>query len=898
MIGAVITNSTQALVKFSRLVLLDFARMSSSHMTGQSLQTKNNAYAYEITAIGFLCRVTHARKVYLPPVMSWQSRAVICHYCRGEGHVKKDCAKKKASDARIICYNCNEAGHIKRDCPHPPRPRGQTGAGNVPTGVSAVSRSPAAPVGRSGVRSGTERQGERGNELRGRGSRRSAGRGGAGLEGVHAWIGTGLEGRLSGIGAGLEGAHARNGRWEELRGRGSRRSAGRDGAGLEGGRAWIGTGLEGRLSGIGTGLEGAHARNGRWKHTRSGTVLDEKCSGNGTELECSKKGAADLGGGCASNGVPLGERHTSGDMEPGGSSTGVSGVKVVIDLTSVQAENGGGEWKTDVHEGEGRGQKRLDSGWSEVPCSSIKILSIPAQHDMKLENVSIDCGKAETECGGAAGKDATCSDEHSNVKSKALDREVEDSSQWHEVVEGKSTGHKQPALPCKKVDRHVEEQSLPAPLLDIGRESVLDGSGDQEWPLLAGEPEKDSGGGGFAQGWPSPSDAAKKDLQRPSPSDAAEKDLAAGHEWSSPKKSHASGYDQEWPTPLDAAKKNGASVLDQEWPCLSVGHKKKRTAGSRLEGPCPSGKSYGSEFSQRGPYPSEERSRWSHSSEDRSSAGKKQPLPTFVDTHCHLEYVFERYEHQGTFASFKTEHNYPRNFDSCIASFCDPAAFSSLGIWSQLLSEGGSSGVWASFGIHPHNAKYYSGDLEEKLLKCIEHERCVAFGEIGLDYGPHSPSPPGMQKDILAHQLQLGVALGKPLVLHCRDAEDDLLRILSAHVPSEWKIHLHCFTGKPNDAFRFLNHYPNLYVGVTGSVTYETAYNVRNIAQRVSLERLLVETDAPYNTPRNLPRAGRCRYSHPAHAYYVAKEIANLKGVELWEVLRQIRENTRKLYSV
>jgi TatD DNase family protein len=283
---------------------------------------------------------------------------------------------------------------------------------------------------------------------------------------------------------------------------------------------------------------------------------------------------------------------------------------------------------------------------------------------------------------------------------------------------------------------------------------------------------------------------------------------------------------------------------------------------------------------------------------ERRNPGLKQPLPPFVDTHCHLEYVFERYEHRGSFNSFKSEYNYPRNFDGCIASFCDPAAFSSLGIWPDLLSEA-NSGVWASFGIHPHNSKYYhTQDLEEKVLKSIEHEKCVAFGEIGLDYGLHSPSSPEVQRTVLTRQLQLGVLLGKPLVLHCRDAEDDLFRILSDQVPSDWKIHLHCFTGKLGAAFQFLEHYQNLYVGVTGSVTNDRAYNVRSIAQKVPLERLLVETDAPYNTPRNLPRAGRCRFSHPAHAYYVAKEIANLKIMELREVLQHLRENTTKLYGI
>ena len=284
----------------------------------------------------------------------------------------------------------------------------------------------------------------------------------------------------------------------------------------------------------------------------------------------------------------------------------------------------------------------------------------------------------------------------------------------------------------------------------------------------------------------------------------------------------------------------------------------------------------------------------------KSKGEQKGTLPPFVDTHCHLEYVFEKYRHRSSFSTFAANWNYPENFEGCIASFCDPAAFSSFGLWNDLLSEPGSK-VWASFGIHPHNAKYFNSEgLEGKLLKCLGHERCVALGEIGLDYGPNSASDPKTQREVLTHQLKLAVQLRKPLVLHCRDAEEELLEILKVNVPSEWKIHLHCYTGTYSIAQAYLDHYPNLYLGVTGNVTFDTFTKVHEVVRRVPLERLLVETDAPYNTPRNLPgaEAARCKFSHPAHAYYVAKEIASLKGVELSEALRVLRENTRKMYNI
>ena len=288
----------------------------------------------------------------------------------------------------------------------------------------------------------------------------------------------------------------------------------------------------------------------------------------------------------------------------------------------------------------------------------------------------------------------------------------------------------------------------------------------------------------------------------------------------------------------------------------------------------------------------------SSGSEHEKRSRKLSHFPPFIDTHCHLDYVFERYHHRGTFNDFANRYNYPTNFEGCISTFCDPAAFSSLGSWRDLLSE---PNVWGAFGIHPHNAKYFhTNGLVDKLLEGLQHPKCVAFGEIGLDYSDHSPSEPQTQREILRHQLQLVIPFGKPLILHCRDAEQDLFQILTESLPQEWFIHLHCFTGELHVALQFMEQFPNLYLGVCGNVTNLKQVNVRSVmgSASIPLERLLIETDAPYHLPYNLPRADRCRNSHPAHAFYVAKEIAYLRRTDLSEVLKIIRTNTQTLYGV
>ena len=270
---------------------------------------------------------------------------------------------------------------------------------------------------------------------------------------------------------------------------------------------------------------------------------------------------------------------------------------------------------------------------------------------------------------------------------------------------------------------------------------------------------------------------------------------------------------------------------------------------------------------------------------------------TFIDTHCHVEYVFERFKHQGTFADFMARHSYPENYEGCITTFCDPTAFSpSFGIWQSLLSE---QNVWGTFGTHPHNAKYYhSSSLEEKMLNCLTHPKCVAFGEIGLDYSEHSPSDPAVQKEVLARQLQVAVGLNKPIVLHCRNAEDDLLTLLSSSVPHLWHLHLHCFTGSPEMAKEFLGTFPNLYIGICGNVTYEST-SVQAIAATVPLERMLLETDAPYMVPRNLPKQlQKYKFCHPSLAFYTAKQIAKIRHTSIEDVLTHMRDNTRAVYGI
>ncbi|XP_003383631.1 PREDICTED: uncharacterized protein LOC100631814 [Amphimedon queenslandica] len=274
-------------------------------------------------------------------------------------------------------------------------------------------------------------------------------------------------------------------------------------------------------------------------------------------------------------------------------------------------------------------------------------------------------------------------------------------------------------------------------------------------------------------------------------------------------------------------------------------------------------------------------------------------LPRYLDTHCHVEYLLERHR-LSSYADMSLKFCYPSNFDGCITSFCDPAAFSSFGCYRELLEE---DKIWASFGMHPRHARSFSPLLEERLLECLAHPKCIALGEIGLDFSGHSlkQSNKAEQKKLVNHLLQYAQVYSKPLILHCRDAEEDLYEILCNALPRDWFIHLHCYTGSVEMALKFVDKFPNLYIGLTGHVTQFKFKDARSIARDFSLDRLLIETDSPYMMPFSM-RPGRSlrglKWTHPPMAVCVAEEIGRLRDCITEEVLTVTRRNAQTLYGI
>ncbi|KAK7054847.1 hypothetical protein VNI00_003310 [Paramarasmius palmivorus] len=300
-----------------------------------------------------------------------------------------------------------------------------------------------------------------------------------------------------------------------------------------------------------------------------------------------------------------------------------------------------------------------------------------------------------------------------------------------------------------------------------------------------------------------------------------------------------------------------------------------------------------------------------------------QPI---VDTHTHLASTFEFYRRKYKSGQYENVYDFVRavyegkKVEAIVDVWCEAPV---QPLWKEFadsaLSEEdrktkwGGLEYWFVMGVHPHEAKLYTDDVD---LEAMKHPRCVGWGEIGLDYH-YDLSPREIQQTVFTRQLEHAVKLGKPLTIHTREAEDDTERILKEIVPKDHRIHIHCFTDSPDFAHRLLDHFPNLYIGITGVVTFATNLNTAEAVRRMGPSglRILLETDAPYMVPSNIyssiPTLGGSRLplSHSAMIPWTTDFVAGIfngkdqdgdaaQVCDSETVLKVGRENARKMYGV
>ena len=210
------------------------------------------------------------------------------------------------------------------------------------------------------------------------------------------------------------------------------------------------------------------------------------------------------------------------------------------------------------------------------------------------------------------------------------------------------------------------------------------------------------------------------------------------------------------------------------------------------------------------------------------------------------------------------------------------------------LAAGQPGRLFGAAGVHPHHGATFDGASLVALRRLTAHPACVAVGEIGLDYH-YDFSPREAQRYAFAAQLDLARERDLPVILHCREAFDDLFAILSDHPvagddgPGGV---LHCFTGDAEQARRAVDM--GLRIGVAGMITFKKADALRQALAEVPLERLVVETDAPYLAPH--PHRGR--RNEPAFTVHTALALAQLRGVSAEQMMAITTENARRLFRL
>ncbi|NLX88202.1 MAG: TatD family hydrolase [Syntrophomonadaceae bacterium] len=199
--------------------------------------------------------------------------------------------------------------------------------------------------------------------------------------------------------------------------------------------------------------------------------------------------------------------------------------------------------------------------------------------------------------------------------------------------------------------------------------------------------------------------------------------------------------------------------------------------------------------------------------------------------------------------------------------------------------------VYAVVGVHPHDAKTLNADIISKLYALARDPRVVAIGETGLDYY-RDLSPRDIQRQAFVEQIKIAAELNKPIVIHDRDAHQEVLDIIKKEKAGRNQGVMHCYSGHLPLAIELMKE--GFYISFAGPLTYKNARKTVEVASRITLDRILIETDCPYLTPEPL----RGKRNEPAHVVYVAQKLAQLRQKSLAEIAYQTSLNACRVFNL
>lgn len=254
-----------------------------------------------------------------------------------------------------------------------------------------------------------------------------------------------------------------------------------------------------------------------------------------------------------------------------------------------------------------------------------------------------------------------------------------------------------------------------------------------------------------------------------------------------------------------------------------------------------------------------------------------------IDAHCHLE--------RETFGD-ELEAVIARAVTAGVERFIAVGATRLLaGAHEATTLAGHDDRVFATCGIHPHEAEQATASILDELERLLDRPRVVALGEVGLDYY-YDHSPKDTQRRLFTHQLRRARERNIPVMLHVRDAHDDTLAILDEiGLPARGGV-VHCFTAGPETAEAYLAR--GMVLSIPGVITFKNAEALRAAVAMAPLERLFVETDCPYLAP--IPHRGK--RNEPAFVTYTAAAVANVRGAPVSAIARATTENAQLFFAL
>lgn len=205
------------------------------------------------------------------------------------------------------------------------------------------------------------------------------------------------------------------------------------------------------------------------------------------------------------------------------------------------------------------------------------------------------------------------------------------------------------------------------------------------------------------------------------------------------------------------------------------------------------------------------------------------------------------------------------------------------------------NGIYSTAGVHPHNARFWSDKDAQCLMELIQrNSKIVAVGECGLDYD-RMFSPMDMQQLCFEQQIEVAEIIGKPLFLHERKAETDFYKILKRHTKAAERSVVHCFTGTKETVMKYIEL--GCKIGITGWICDDARNkNLLEAIRVIPLEKIMIETDSPYLTPKNI--TGSKRINYPWYIHYVCNRIAKEKDIPEDVVKKAVLENTLLFFDI